>query len=276
MRTLRTNHLGNDSLRHLVALIITTILFTSPQSLATTLNGKKCSDFSRDDWDKYPYYHLAVRVHNGDWLLIAPNEEPVTVKPHLQTATEDVQFCWAVPPAREESAQVVYVHTQYKQGQPISLFRTPAKGSDKKIQKSFYSTLVNWFEGSFNEWRGNLHSASCQFKFYHRSTVSGCRGGPFHNWEQLLDRWHETEAWDTHVRTRAFASLVIGLSLKDQEIASERLLRLNPERPSMSWVPFKSNPPKIGKYLDIKLVYSRSSADGSDLKVHSFKFLRAQ
>ena len=275
MRTSRTIHLEMVLLGYLFALIFTPLLSASPGTLGKTLQGETCKDLSRMVWDKYPY-HLAVRVDNHKWRLIAPNGEPTSLKAHLQSKTRDLQFCWAVPAAPKESAQIVYVHTRYSQNQPISLHRNTVEGPRGDIQKGFFATIKDWFEGSYTGWQDYLDISGCQFKNYHETKVSECRGTEVDRWKNSIDKWHSTGAWETHIPTREFTKQVVKLSLKDQKIASERLLRLNPNRDLMSWIYFRSNPPGIGQCLVLKLTYSLSSAVGSDLKVHSFKVMLDQ
>ena len=198
---------------------------------------------------------LAVRISDG-WQFFAPNDG---APPHvLQTGgTQDLCLAWEAPPYQRSSRQIVYASTQYRDDQPLWLFRNGAAA-----EIPFVGQL-------FGDWSRTPDASGTDpddaFRKFHHTSVDG-NVAP---WNSLAD-WHDTSAWFAN---RSSYDLVSGAvaDLTLLPYGTERLLVLAAQRPLTSWVPFTTYPPSGRDELRVAVSFS-GDLDNRGPRVYQYVF----
>ena len=199
---------------------------------------------------------LAVKTDAG-WQFFQPNDDG---RPHLlQTGgLEDLCLAWEAPPYARGARQIVYASTQYREDQPLWLFRNSALAEVPLIRRLF------------GDWSRTPDASGAQpvdaFRDFHGSLPSDPTTAP---WNNLAD-WHDTSAWRTN---RSSYELVSGATadLTFLPYGTERLLVLAAQRPLTSWVAFTTYMPS-GQELRVAIAYS---GDLDSRGPHVYRYLFA-
>ena len=198
---------------------------------------------------------LAVRIYK-EWKLFAPNAgESAHV---IETdRLQDLCVAWEAPPYQRSNRQIVYVSTQYRDDQPLWLFRNSAAAG------------IPFVGSLFSNWSREPDTSGADpddaFREFHRSLPDDPDDVP---WNKLAD-WHDTSAWLANRRSYDLVRVTADLTLLPY--GTERLLVLAARRPLTSWVPFKTIAPARHDQLRIAVSYS---GDLEDLgpRVHQYVF----
>ena len=184
---------------------------------------------------------LAIRIDRG-WQFFAPNDgAPAHV---LQTdGLQDLCLAWEAPPYQRINRQIVYASTQYRDDQPLWLFRNSAAA-----EIPFIGRLLGDWSRTADASGANPDDS---FREFHRSFPADPDVAP---WSDLTD-WHDTSAW---LANRRSYELVSGAAaeLTLLPYGTERLLVLAGQRPLTSWVPFTTYAPSGQDEFRVAVSYS--------------------
>lgn len=89
-------------------------------------------------------------------------------------------------------------------------------------------------------------------------------------WRNLRD-WHDTGLWNTNEKTYSFIKSIVATD-DAQEPASERLIRIQANRPCMSWIKLYSHSPDRGEYLSVLTSYSGTLNLDPSVKLNRYYF----
>ena len=199
---------------------------------------------------------LAVRI-NGGWQFFAPNDgAPAHV---FQTsALQTLCLAWEAPPYQRSNRQIVYASTQFRDDQPVWLFRNSAAA-----QIPFVGQL-------FGDWSRTPDASGVDpdvaFREFHRSLPVDPDVAP---WNNLAD-WHDTSAWVANRRSYELVSSAVAV-LTLLPYGTERLLVLAAQRSLTSWVPFTTYAPSAQEQLRIAVSYS-GDLDSLGPRVYRYLF----
>ncbi len=199
---------------------------------------------------------LAVRI-DADWRFFPPNDDAAA---HVLQAGQLREVClaWEAPPYERSDRQIVYVSTQYRDNQPLWLFRNSAVAEVPVISRLF------------GDWSRTPDASGADpdnaFKEFHRSLPIDPNSAP---WNNLAD-WHDTSAWRAN---HSSYDLVSGAAadLTVLPYGTERLLVLAARRPFTSWVSFTSYVPSGEDPLRIAVSYS-GDLDSRGPRVYRYVF----
>ena len=184
---------------------------------------------------------LAVKL-SGNWEFFAPNP---TGPAHLISLAGAQALClaWEAPPYPGIQKQIVYTSTQYREDQPIWLWRNSA------FQIPIISTLMgDWNRTPDSSGRDPVET----FTTFHRSLPADVDVAP---WRVLAD-WHDTSAWIPNQSSYDLVSAALIEAADRLVYGTERLLALAAARPLSSWVPFTTRVPTPQDRLRVVVAFS--------------------
>lgn len=199
---------------------------------------------------------LAVRIDAG-WQFFPPNDGgPAHV---LQiSGLEDLCLAWEAPPYERTSRQIVYASTQYRDDQPLWLFRNSAVAEVPVVRRLF------------GDWSRTPDASGTDpddaFREFHGSLPADPSIAP---WNDLAD-WHDTSAWRTNRSSYELASGATA-DLLLLPYGTERLLVLAAQRPLTSWVAFTTYAPSGQEQLRVAVSYS-GDLDSRGPRVYRYRF----
>lgn len=217
--------------------------------------GKYCESLNRDQPQRV--YQIASKI-DGSWKFFSgtaySNSHPMILEQQIKIAGEDFNFCWAVPAYKRFKAQIVFSRTISSNNQPVSLFR------NAKIP-----LYVPFLYG----WRTRKDIVFNSYYEFH-SIPDPQR--PIPKKFKDLYTWHQTFLWlaneDSFHFLKAIQNWYIGL-----HPAAERLIRIEMNRPKMSWIHIQARAPVFpDKLLHILLGYSGTRDTLSGITLHEFLF----
>ena len=199
---------------------------------------------------------LAVRI-NADWQFFLPNDDAAVHV--LQTGQlQDLCMAWEAPPYERSNRQIAYVSTQYRDDQPLWLFRNSAVAEVPVISRLF------------GDWSRTPDASGADpdnaFKEFHRGLPTDPNRVP---WNNLAD-WHDTSAWRANHSSYELVSGAVA-NLTVLPYGTERLLVLAAGRPLSSWVSFTSYVPSGEDRLRIAVSYS-GDLDSRGPRVYRYVF----
>ena len=199
---------------------------------------------------------LAVKLDAG-WQFFPPNDDGPAHA--LQTGgLQDLCLAWEAPPYQRSNRQIVYASTQYRDDQPLWLFRNSAIAEVPLLSRLF------------GDWSRTPDASGADpddaFKDFHDSLPADPNIAP---WNNLAD-WHDTSAWRTN---RSSYELVSGaaVDLMSLPYGTERLLVLAAQRPLTSWVAFTTYTPSGQEQLRVAVAYS-GDLDSRGPRVYRYVF----
>ena len=184
---------------------------------------------------------LAVKL-SGRWELFASNPSgPAHV---ISVAgTQNLCLAWEAPPYPRNRRQIVYVSTQYREDQPIWLWRNNA----------FQIPIINVRMGDWNRTPDSSGRDPVEtFTTFHRSLPGDVGLAP---WRDLA-AWHDTSAWFPNQSSYDLVSTALGDAANTLPYGTERLLALRARRPLSSWVPFTTYAPTPQVRLLVAVAFS--------------------
>ena len=259
LRHLSPRHLFAWPLR--LSLIVLSCLNVQAQSLDSGCD--LVDELQRVDSNRYL---LAVR-QGQQWLICRSGNERnspyAMVLERLADRGElnNIEFRWAVPSSNDR--HVVYASTIVNQNQPISLFRNG-------------SSLLDALFLLFGRNDEGLQPVA-EFDVRWKQTFVNHHTDSSSNSNTAIEDWHDTALWmaaDTNaVVTSTLLALPAG-SGRVTERGAERLIRVQGNRPYVSWIPFRSQPPDStnqSKIIAVTLAYSGDI--GETFRPYRFYFL---
>ena len=199
---------------------------------------------------------LAVRI-NADWQFFPPSDDAAAHV--LQTGQlQELCLAWEAPPYERNDRQIAYVSTQYRDDQPLWLFRNSAVAEVPVISRLF------------GDWSRTPDASGADpdnaFKEFHRGLPTDPNSAP---WNNLAD-WHDTSAWRANHSSYDLVSSATA-DLTVLPYGTERLLVLAARRPLTSWVSFTSHLSSRGDLLRIAVSYS-GDLDSRGPRVYRYVF----
>ena len=196
---------------------------------------------------------LAVRTDTG-WEFFRPSADALTHAIEVG-GLQELCMAWEAPPYDGRRRQIVYVSTQYRDDQPIWLFRNQAVG-------------ISIFRSLFGDWSRQADASGTDpdqaFKEFHH--LSGDPDAA--RWKNLID-WHNTSGW---LPNQASYELVrVAIDLAGLPYGTERLLMVRGNRPLTSWIPFTTHVPSKQDKLRVAVSYS-GDLDGPGPRVYQYVF----
>ena len=198
---------------------------------------------------------LAVRI-DGDWQFFAPNDGAPAH--FLETGGLQVLcLAWEAPPYPRRNRQIVYASTQYRDDQPLWLFRNSAAEGIPLLRRLF------------SDWSRQPDTAGVDpddaFREFHSSLPDDPDVEP---WNKLAD-WHDTSAWLPNRRSYDLVRATADLTRLPH--GTEQLLVLAARRPRTSWIPFETYTPSKQEELQVAVSYSGELEDLGP-RVHQYVF----
>ena len=170
-------------------------------------------------------------------------------------------LAWGAPPYHRSPAQVVYAATNYRNDQPLWLFRNAAINLPV-----IRSLLGNWSRLA----DASGHPPVKTFVEFHGGSPPNNLGDS--QWKDLV-RWHDTSLWLANKKTYDLVSGLVALEgTPGLKLGTERLLLLRGNRPKLSWVPLITEPPRKGEKLWVTLAFS-GDLDERGPKSYSYIFV---
>ena len=198
---------------------------------------------------------LAIKI-GGEWQSFA--QDAGTLVHSLEIGgLQNLCMAWEAPPYQRTSRQIVYASTQYRDEQPLWLFRNNAGAVIP-----FVGSLL----GDWNRTPGASGvNPDAAFREYHRSRPDDPFVAP---WNNLTD-WHDTSAWLANSESY---DLVVGAvdDLPLLPYGSKRLLVLAARWPLTSWVPFTTRASSGQNELRVAVAYS---GDLDSLGPHVYQYV---
>ena len=240
--------------RFAVAFCFVVAVLTALAATTPALAQSDC-DVDQLPRDAAGQNRLAFRIDRS-WQFFAPNDgEPTHV---LETGRlQDLCVAWEAPPYQRRNRQIVYVSTQYRDDQPLWLFRNSAAAGIPFVGRLF----SNWSRAPDTSGA----DPDDAFREFHRSLPDDPDVVP---WNKLAD-WHDTSAWLANRRSYDLVRATADLTLLPY--GTERLLVLAAQRPLTSWVPFKTLTPSGQDELRVAVSYSGDLED-LEPRVHKYVF----
>ena len=186
-------------------------------------------------------YRLAVKL-SGTWEFFAP--DPAESAPMISAAGVR-RFClaWEAPPYAGMRRQIVYVSTQYREDQPIWLWRSGA----------FQIPIISNLLGNWNRTLDSAgHAPDETFARFHHELPKNSGVTP---WSALV-AWHDTSAWFANQRSYDLVAAALGDSRDRLPYGTERLMVLKGRRPLSSWVRSTTYAPKPQDQLRVAVAFS--------------------
>ena len=200
---------------------------------------------------------LAVKL-SGSWKLFEPNTtNPTNV---ISTNQEIRKLClaWEAPPYPHIHKQIVYASTQYREDQPVWLWRNNA------FQIPFYGALL----GNWNRTPDSSKQQPVEaFKEFHSNLPQETGMVP---WRDMAD-WHDTSAWLPNQSSFDLVSTTLNEVKGSLPLGTERLISLKALRPFSSWVQFTTYMPERGGQLHVAVAFSGDMDDQGPM-VYRYKF----
>ena len=166
---------------------------------------------------------LAVKTNEG-WQFFPPND---SASPHDLAINGRQRLClaWEAPPHSGSNVQIVYASTQYRDDQPVLLFRR--SWADR-------IPVINRLVGEFERQPGpSGYDPDDAFRWFHMNPSYVQRNSV--PWSDLY-AWHVwTWFWRANQTSYDFASSAVH-DVTRLPLGTERLLRLVPNRELASWV----------------------------------------
>ena len=205
---------------------------------------------------EFSQHRLTVEL-SGSWEFFAPNPGGPA---HLISVAEAQTLClaWEAPPYPRNQKQIVYASTQYREDQPIWLWRNGA----------FQIPIIDALMGDWNrtpDFSG--HDPVETFTTFHRSLPGNVDVAP---WKVLAD-WHDTSAWLPNQSSYAVVSAALRVAADSLPYGTERLLTLKAGRPLSSWVPFTTYTPTPQDQLLVAVTFS-GDLDSQGPRVYRYTF----
>ena len=207
-------------------------------------------ELSREDGGQR---QLAVRIDTG-WQFFKPSDDALTHAIEVG-GLQELCMAWEAPPYDGRRRQIVYVSTQYRDDQPIWLFRNQAVG-------------IPFLRGLFGDWSGQADASGTDpnqaFKEFHH--LSGDPDDA--RWKNLIE-WHNTSGWLPN--RQSYELVRVAIDLAGLPYGTERLLMVRGNRPLTSWIPFTTHVPSKQDKLRVAVSYS-GDLDGPGPRVYQYVF----
>lgn len=216
--------------------------------------AQNCGDLPSRD--KVSQHRIVVKL-SGEWEFFAPNP---TEPAHVISGAGAQNLClaWEAPPYPHNQKQIVYASTQYREDQPIWLWRNSA------FQIPIISTLLgDWNRTPDSSGRDPVEL----FTTFHRSLPSDVDEAPWRD----LTAWHDTSAWLPNQRSYDVVSAALGDAPGSLPYGTERLLALAAARPLSSWIPFTTHTPTPNGRLRVAVAFS-GDLDERGPRVYRYTF----
>ena len=158
--------------------------------------------------------------------------------------TQTCALAWEAPPYPRNRRQIVYVSTQYREDQPIWLWRNNA----------FQIPIINVRMGDWNRTPDSSGRDPVEtFTTFHRSLPGDVGVAP---WRDLA-ACHDTSAWFSKPKQLRLGIHSAGRTAANtRPYGTERLLALRARRPLSSWVPFTTYAPTPQVRLLVAVAFS--------------------
>ena len=200
---------------------------------------------------------LAVKL-SGSWKIFTPNStEPAYVISIARA--QKLCLAWEAPPYPYFKRQIVYASTQYREDQPIWLWRNNA------LSLPIIDVLLgNWSKKPDSSGRDPVEA----FTAFHRSLPKNLAVAP---WKDLK-KWHDTSAWFPNQESYAVVSTALEDTMGSLPQGTERLLLLKANRSLTSWILFTTHVlPSRQDHLLVAVAFS-GDLDEEGPRVYRYTF----
>ena len=237
-------------------LVAGILAFVAVPALSPAQSSCDADQLSREETGQY---RLAILV-DQNWHLFDSNDKDTEHILHLQgNSNQQLCIAWEAPPYKGKKRQIVYASTQYRDDQPLWLFR-----NNVVAQLPFVGRLL----GDWSRAPGTSGTDPDQlFREFHGNPLENPGEAP---WKSLV-HWHDTSAWRTNKPSYELVSITAASS-ESLPHGTERLLVLASRRPLTSWVPFTSHAPSTDGRLRIAVSYS-GDLDALGPRVYRYEFV---
>ncbi len=237
-------------------LVVGVLVSIANPTLSLAQSSCNVDQLNREDIGRY---RLAILV-NRNWQFFDSNDKETEHILHLQKdVNQELCIAWEAPPYKGNKRQIVYASTQYKDDQPLWLFR-----NNVVAQVPFVGRLL----GDWSRAPGTFGTDPDQlFREFHSGPPKNSSEAPWIN----LVHWHDTSAWRTNKPSYELVSVTISNSTF-LPYGTERLLVLASRRPLTSWVSFTSYTPSPNNRLRVAVSYS-GNLDMLGPKVYRYEFV---